>query len=137
MAKNLYPQTEIPDMLGGMRCGYVPKSKRDTLTADDLYKQQQISPFRMLYGKMFFEDAVNSDGESVEVGASRRLESERANFMPISDVLDSLSAQKKPFLFYKLRATWQNIRRAVMSTMWQASPLTLVRLSLPVKTKSY
>ena len=105
MAKNLYPQTEIPDMLGGMRCGYVPKSKRDTLTADDLYKQQQISPFRMLYGKMFFEDAVNSDGESVEVGGLPVVWRARgANFMPISDVLDSLSAQKKPFLFYKLRA---------------------------------
>ena len=105
MAKNLYPQTEIPDMLGTMRCGYIPKSKRDNLTADDLYKQQQISPFRMLYGKMFFEDAVNSDGESVEVGGLPVVWRARgANFMPISDVLDSLSAQKKPFLFYKLRA---------------------------------
>ena len=105
MAKNLYPQTEIPDMLGTMRCGYIPKSKRDSLTADDLYKQQQISPFRMLYGKMFFEDAVNSDGESVEVGGLPVVWRARgANFMPISDVLDSLSAQKKPFLFYKLRA---------------------------------
>ena len=112
MAKNLYPQTEIPDMLGGMRCGYVPKSKRDTLTADDLYKQQQISPFRMLYGKMFFEDAVNSDGESVEVGGLPVVwRAKGANFMPVSDVLDSLSAQKKPFLFYKLSADLQKQKK--------------------------
>ena len=27
MAKNLYPQTEIPDMLGTLRCGSVPASQ--------------------------------------------------------------------------------------------------------------
>jgi hypothetical protein len=112
LAKNLYPQTEIPDMLGTMRCGSVSASKRDTLTADQVYKQQQISCFRMLWGKVFFEDAVNSDGESVEVGGLPVVwRAKGANFMPISDVLDSLSAQKKPFLFYKLSADLQKQKK--------------------------
>ena len=112
LAKNLFPQTEMPDMLGTMRCGSVPAAKRDSLTGDQIYKQQQISCFRLLWGKAFFEDAVNSDGESVEVGGLPVVwRAKGANFMPISDVLDSLSAQKKPFLFYKLSADLQKQKK--------------------------
>ncbi len=106
MANNLYPQTEIPDNIGGMRCGSVPASQRDTLSADEALKQKDIKCFRMLFGKVTFNDAVNSAGESVEVADVPVLWRARgSNFMPISKPLDALSAQKKPFIFYSLNAS--------------------------------
>ena len=41
MAKNLYPQTEIPDMLGTLRCGSVPASQRESLSADKAMQQKK------------------------------------------------------------------------------------------------
>ena len=105
LAQNLYPQTEIPDTIGTFRCGSVPASQRDTLSSEQALKQKDIKCFRMLFGKVTFNDAVNSAGESVEVADVPVLWRARgSNFMPISKPLDALSAQKKPFIFYNLNA---------------------------------
>jgi len=103
MAKNLFPNTEIPDCLGTMRCGSVPLAKRDALTGNDAIRQKQTSCYRMIYGKAFLADTVDADGNSVPDCVVPVLWRARgANFMPLSDTLDGLSAQKKPFIFYKL-----------------------------------
>jgi len=103
MANNLYPQTEVPDTIGTMRCGSVPVSKRDTLNADQLTKQKDIKCFRMLFGKATFVDAVTAGGEKRDVeGVPVQWKARGANFMPISVPLDALTAQRKPFLFYSL-----------------------------------
>jgi hypothetical protein len=60
----------------------------------------------MLFGKVSFIDGVDSDGNSIEVNGLPVLWRARgSNFMPISVPIDSLSAQKKPFIFYKLRGS--------------------------------
>lgn len=106
MANNLYPQTEIPDTVGTFRCGSVPASQRDSLTAEQALRQKNIKCFRMMFGKVTFHDAVNAKGESVEFTNSPVLWRARgSNFMPISKPLDALSAQKKPFIFYDLSAS--------------------------------
>jgi hypothetical protein len=107
MAKNLYPQTEIPDMLGTFRCGSVPASQRDTLSADKALQQKEIKCFRMLFGKATFIDAVDETGKKVEdaVDVPILWRARGSNFMPISVPMDALTAQKKPFIFYKLRAS--------------------------------
>ena len=106
LAKNLYPQTEIPDTIGTMRCGSVPAAQRDSLSAEQALKQKDIKCFRMLYGKVTFNDAVDADGKSVEVANLPVLWRARgSNFMPISKPLDALSAQKKPFIFFNLNAS--------------------------------
>jgi hypothetical protein len=106
LAKNLYPQTEIPDTIGTMRCGSVPAAQRDSLSAEQALKQKDIKCFRMLYGKVTFNDAVDADGKSVEVADLPVLWRARgSNFMPISKPLDALSAQKKPFIFFNLNAS--------------------------------
>jgi len=106
MAKNLYPQTEIPDTVGTFRCGSVPASQREGLPADKALQQKNIKCFRMLFGKVSFIDGVDADGNSVEANDLPVLWRARgSNFMPISVPIDSLSAQKKPFIFYKLRGS--------------------------------
>ena len=106
LAKNLYPQTEIPDTIGTMRCGSVPAAQRDSLSAEQALKQKDIKCFRMLYGKVTFNDAVDAEGKSVEVADLPVLWRARgSNFMPISKPLDALSAQKKPFIFFNLNAS--------------------------------
>lgn len=106
LAKNLYPQTEIPDTIGTMRCGSVPAAQRDSLSAEQALKQKDIKCFRMLYGKVTFNDAVDAEGKSVEVSNLPVLWRARgSNFMPISKPLDALSAQKKPFIFFNLNAS--------------------------------
>ena len=106
LAKNLYPQTEVPDIMGTMRCGSVPASQREGLSADQALLQKSIKSFRMLYGKVSLIDAVDHEGQKVDVGDLPVLWRARgSNFMPISVPLDSLSAQKKPFIFYKLRGS--------------------------------
>ena len=106
LAKNLYPQTEIPDTIGTMRCGSVPAAQRDCLSAEQDIKQKDIKCFRMLYGKVTFNDAVDAEGKSVEVANLPVLWRARgSNFMPISKPLDALSAQKKPFIFFNLNAS--------------------------------
>ncbi len=106
MANDLYPQTEVPDTIGGMRCGSVPSSKRDTLTAKQATKQKDIKCFRMLFGKVTFDDAVTASGEKREVAGVPVLWKARgANFMPISVPLDALTAQRKPFLYYNLNVS--------------------------------
>jgi|TARA_Y100000033_G_C2747181_1_gene111751 hypothetical protein len=106
MAQNLYPQTEIPDTLGTFRCGSVPSSQRDTLSAEEALKQKNIKCFRLLFGKVTFNDAVDANGNSIEVKDVPALWRARgSNFMPISKPLDALSAQKKPFIFYSLNAS--------------------------------
>ncbi len=105
-ANNLYPQTEIPDTVGTFRCGSVPASQREGLPADKALLQKNIKCFRMLFGKVTFVDGVDSDGNSIEVKDVPVLWRARgSNFMPISVPIDSLSAQKKPFIFYKLRGS--------------------------------
>jgi hypothetical protein len=105
LAQNLYPQTEIPDTIGTFRCGSVPASQRDALTSEQALKQKDIKCFRMLFGKVTFNDAVDADGNSTEVVDLPVLWRARgSNFMPISKPLDALSAQKKPFIFYNLNA---------------------------------
>ena len=66
-ANNLYPQTEIPDTVGTFRCGSVPASQREGLSADKALLQKSIKCFRMLFGKVSFIDGVDSDGTSIEV----------------------------------------------------------------------
>ena len=106
MAKNLFPNTEIPDCLGTMRCGSVPLAKRDSLTGDDAIRQKQTSCYRMLYGKASLANAVDADGKDVgDVIVPVLWRARGANFMPLSETLDSLSSQKKPFIFYNLSAT--------------------------------
>tara|TARA_S200002703_G_scaffold146037_1_gene140789 strand:+ start:6544 stop:7401 length:858 start_codon:yes stop_codon:yes gene_type:complete len=106
MANNLYPQTEIPDTIGTFRCGSVPASQRENLSTEQALRQKDIKCFRMLFGKATFHDAVNSKGKSVELTGHPVLWRARgSNFMPISKPLDSLSAQKKPFIFYNLSAS--------------------------------
>ena len=106
MAKNLFPNTEIPDCLGTMRCGSVPLAKRESLTGADAIRQKQTSCYRMLYGKAFLANTVDADGKDVgDITVPVLWRARGANFMPLSETLDSLSAQKKPFLFYKLSAT--------------------------------
>jgi len=106
LASDLYPQTEIPDTIGSMRCGSVPSSQRENLSAEQALKQQSIKCFRMLYGKVTFNDAVDANGNNVEIVDMPVLWRARgSNFMPISKALDSLSAQKKPFIFYSLNAS--------------------------------
>lgn len=105
LAKDLYPQTEIPDTIGTFRCGSVPASQRDSLSPEQALKQKDIKCFRMLFGKVTFNDAVDADGNSTEVVDLPVLWRARgSNFMPISKPLDALSAQKKPFIFYNLNA---------------------------------
>jgi len=105
LANNLYPQTEVPDMLGTMRCGSVPYSQRESLNAEQALKQKSIRCFRMLFGRVTLLDAVNVDGKKVEASNIPCLWRARgSNFMTISDAMDSLSAQKKPFIFYKLKS---------------------------------
>ncbi len=55
LAQNLYPQTEVPDMLGTMRCGSVPYSQREGLNAEQALKQKSIRCFRMLFGRVTLE----------------------------------------------------------------------------------
>jgi|TARA_R110000764_G_scaffold209092_2_gene294716 hypothetical protein len=107
MAKNLYPQTEIPDILGTFRCGSVPASQREALSTEKALQQKNIKCFRMLFGKATFIDAVDEKGAKVEdaVDVPILWRARGSNFMPISVPIDSLSAQKKPFIFYKLRAS--------------------------------
>lgn len=106
LAQNLYPQTEIPDTIGSFRCGSVPASQRENLSADQALKQKAIKCFRMLFGKVTFHDAVKADGEKTELADMPVLWRARgSNFMPISKPLDALSAQKKPFIFYNLSAS--------------------------------
>lgn len=106
MGKNLYPKTELPDCLGTMRCGSVPLAQREGLTGADAIRQKQTSCFRMLYGKAFLANAVTASGEDIgDIVIPVLWRARGANFMPLSDTLDSLSAQKKPFLFYKLSST--------------------------------
>mgnify|MGYP003110032254 CR=1 FL=1 len=103
MANNLYPQTEVPDTLGTMRCGSVPASKRDSLTAEQATKQKDIKAYRMLFGKVTFNDAVTAKGEKRKVeGVPVWWKARGANFMPISVPLDALTAQRKPFLYYDM-----------------------------------
>jgi len=103
MAHNLYPQTEVPDTIGTMRCGSVPAAKRDSLTAEQATKQKDIKCFRMLFGKVTFNDAVTANGEKREVvGVPVLWKARGANFMPISVPLEALTAQRKPFLYYDL-----------------------------------
>lgn len=105
LAQNLFPQMEVPDMLGTMRCGSVPYAKREGLSGEQALKQKSIRCFRMLFGKVTFIDAVDVDGNKVEASNIPCLWRARgSNFMTISDAMDSLSAQKKPFLFYTLRS---------------------------------
>ena len=103
MANNLYPQTEVPDSIGTMRCGSVPASKRENLTVEQATKQKDIKCYRMLFGKVTFNDAVNAKGEKREVVDMPILWKARgANFMPMSVPLDALTAQRKNFLFYNM-----------------------------------
>lgn len=103
MANNLYPQTEVPDSTGTMRCGSVPSAKRDNLTVEQATKQKDIKCYRMLFGKVTFNDAVNAKGEKREVANMPVLWKARgANFMPISVPLDALTAQRKPFIYYDM-----------------------------------
>ena len=103
MANNLYPQTEVPDSIGTMRCGSVPASKRENLTVEQATKQKDIKCYRMLFGKVTFNDAVNAKGEKREVANMPIIWKARgANFMPISVPLDALTAQRKPFIYYDM-----------------------------------
>ena len=103
MANNLYPQTEVPDSIGTMRCGSVPASKRENLTVEQATKQKDIKCYRMLFGKVTFNDAVNAKGEKREVVDMPILWKARgANFMPMSVPLVALTAQRKNFLFYNM-----------------------------------
>ena len=103
MANNLYPQTEVPDSTGTMRCGSVPSAKRDNLTVEQVTKQKDIKCYRMLFGKVTFNDAVNAKGEKREVANMPIIWKARgANFMPISVPLDALTAQRKPFIYYDM-----------------------------------
>lgn len=103
MANNLYPQTEVPDSTGTMRCGSVPSAKRDNLTVEQATKQKDIKCYRMLFGKVTFNDAVNAKGEKREVANMPIIWKARgANFMPISVPLDALTAQRKPFIYYDM-----------------------------------
>jgi len=103
MANNLYPQTEVPDSIGTMRCGSVPSSKRENLTVEQATKQKDIKCFRMLFGKITFNDAVTASGEKREVvGMPVLWKARGANFMPISVPLDALTAQRKPFIYYDM-----------------------------------
>ena len=105
-AKNLFPNTEMPDTGGTLRCGSVPMSQRESLSAEDALKQKQIKCFRMLYGKVYMKSPVDSQGKTVDDAVVPILWRARgSNFMPISQPLDSLSSQKKPFIFYKLSAS--------------------------------
>ena len=107
MAKNLYPQTEIPDMLGTFRCGSVPASQRENLSAEKALQQKEIKCFRMLFGKATFLNAVDETGKKVDdaVDVPILWRARGSNFMPISLPIDALTAQKKPFIFYKLHAS--------------------------------
>jgi len=103
MANNLYPQTEVHDSNGTMRCGSVPSAKRDNLTVEQATKQRDIKCYRMLFGKVTFNDAVNAKGEKREVANMPIIWKARgANFMPISVPLDALTAQRKPFIYYDM-----------------------------------
>ena len=103
MANNLYPQTEVHDSTGTMRCGSVPSAKRDNLTVEQATKQKDIKCYRMLFGKVTFNDAVNAKGEKREVANMPIIWKARgANFMPISVPLDALTAQRKPFIYYDM-----------------------------------
>jgi len=103
MANNLYPQTEVPDSIGTMRCGSVPSSKRENLTVEQATKQKDIKCYRMLFGKVTFNDAVNAKGDKRTVEDMPILWKARgANFMPISVPLDALTAQSKNFIFYNM-----------------------------------
>jgi hypothetical protein len=107
MAKNLYPQTEIPDMLGTFRCGSVPASQRENLSAEKAMQQKNIKCFRMLFGKATFLNAVDETGKKVDdaVDVPILWRARGSNFMPISVPMDALTAQKKPFIFYKLHVS--------------------------------
>ena len=106
MANNLYPQTEVPDTIGTMRCGSVPASKRDYLTAEQATKQKDIKCYRMLFAKVTLNDAVTANGEKRDVANVPVLWKARgANFMPISVPLDALTAQRKPFLYYNMNVS--------------------------------
>jgi hypothetical protein len=103
MANNLYPQTEVPDSIGTMRCGSVPSAKRENLTVEQATKQKDIKCYRMLFGKVTFNDAVNAKGDKRTVEDMPILWKARgANFMPISVPLDALTAQSKNFIFYNM-----------------------------------
>ena len=55
-----------PDTIGTFRCGSVPASQRENLSAEQALRQKDIKCFRMLFGKATFHDAVNSKGKTVE-----------------------------------------------------------------------
>ena len=61
----------------------------------------------MLVGKATFIDAVDEKGAKVEdaVDVPILWRARGSNFMPISVPMDALTAQKKPFIFYKLHAS--------------------------------
>lgn len=106
MAQNLYPQTEIPDSIGTFRCGSVPASQRENLSAEQALKQKAIKCFRLLFGKVTFNDAVDANGNKTNlIDVPVLWRARGSNFMPISKPLDALSAQKKPFIFYALDAS--------------------------------
>ena len=81
----------------------MPSSKRENLTVEQATKQKDIKCFRMLFGKITFNDAVTASGEKREVvGMPVLWKARGANFMPISVPLDALTAQRKPFIYYDM-----------------------------------
>ncbi len=92
---------EAVDELGGVACGKLSAKKREGLTGEMLAKQKTIKCYRIMYGLLTCHKAVDVDGgeHAVEnLPVKFRLSGD--NFMPIQEILDALSKQKKSMLNY-------------------------------------
>lgn len=100
MAKSF--RQEIPDELGGFKCGKVAKNDLASLTEKQKEDQKAIKCYRILYGVVTFKGKTK-EGEEVEVREPVMLKLRGKNFMPIAEeVLDVLQKQKKLMFNYNI-----------------------------------
>lgn len=96
---------EAIDELGGIRCGKIAKANVATLSAAQMEAQKAVKTFRLVYGTVT-ADAVDSKGVAVNLKDFPVMFRMRGvNFMPIGEVFDLFTKQKKPIFQHELTIT--------------------------------
>ncbi len=84
-------QKEMRDELGGTRCGKMYAKDRDGATKDVLDEDKKRQTFRVVYGLVKFDDAVDlSGGDTTLDWTPVQLQLRGSNYMPLGEVVDAI-----------------------------------------------
>ena len=111
-------QQEMRDELGGLRCGKIKSKERDQYSEEEVKLDAKFKKtYRILYGTVTFENAVNEKGDKVELtNCPVQVHLRGTNYMPFGDILDAVEDADKMIWNFPLKLSLEKKKRG--DTIW-------------------